>query len=143
MMKLIKLILTLALTVSAFATHAEQKVVKNDWDIHYIAFPSTFLEPKVAKQYGLTRSKYQAVVNISVLDNTNKDKAQNAYVSGFAKNLVGQTMELDFKKVEEGDAIYYLAQLQYHDNEPVKFTILVQQGNRTETFKFDKKFYVD
>ena len=142
-MKFFLNLLAIALLASSFGTSAEQKVVKNDWDIHYIAFPSTFLEPKVAKQYGLTRSKYQAVINISVLDNTQQDKAQKASITGFANNLVGQTISLDFKKVVEGEAIYYLSQMQYHDNEPIKFTILVQQGNRTETFKFSKKFYVD
>ena len=122
---------------------AEQKMVKGNWDIHYIAFPSSFLEPKVAREYGLTRSKYQAVINISVLDNTNNDKAQRASLSGFAKNLAGQTIGLDFKKVEEGDAIYYLSQFKYHDNEPVKFTVLVQVGDRTETIQFNKRFYVE
>lgn len=132
-----------ALFFVSFASLAEQKFVKNDWDIHYIAFPSSFLEPEVAKQYGLTRSKYQAVINISVLDNTNKDKAQRAYVSGKAKNLLGQNTQLSFKQIEEGEAIYYLAQLQYYDNQPVEISIDIQQGNRTEKIKFKKTFYVE
>lgn len=122
---------------------AEQKIVKDNWDIHYIAFPSSFLEPKVAKEYGLIRSKYQAVINISVLDNSNNNKAQRASLSGFAKNLAGQTIGLDFKKVEEGESIYYLSQFKYHDNEPVKFTVVVQLGDRTETIQFNKRFYVE
>lgn len=134
---------TLMLMLASFNSLAEQKFVKDNWDVHYIAFNSTFLEPKVAQQYGLTRSKYQAVINISVLDNNNKDKAQRVFVSGTAKNLVGQNMKLSFKQVEEGSAIYYLAQLQYHDNQPLDFTIDIQQGNRKETIKFKKKFYVE
>lgn len=132
-----------ALLSVSFTSSAEQKYVKGNWDIHYIALPSTFLKPDVAKEYGLTRSKYQAVINISVLDNSNKDKAQRAYVSGFAKNLIGQNSKLSFKQVEEGQAIYYLAQLQYYDNEPVEITVDVQQGERKEQIKFKKKFYVE
>ena len=140
---MVKYISTFFLIFISFASLAEQKFVKSDWDIHYIAFPSSFLEPEVARQYGLTRSKYQAVINISVLDNTNKDKAQRAYISGKAKNLIGQNIQLDFKQVVEGDAIYYLSQLQYHDNQPVEFSIDIQQGNRTENIKFKKTFYVE
>lgn len=131
------------LSLLTFGVFAEQKFVKNDWDIHYIAFPATFIEPKVAKTYQLIRSKYKGIVNISVLDNTNKMKAQNAFVSGTAKNLLGQAQNLSFKKVEEGDAIYFLAQLDYNNEEIFNFTVNVQQGNRTETIKFSKKFYVD
>lgn len=136
-------ILFFALLTFANQSLAEQKFVKGNWDIHYIAFPSSFLEPKIAKEYGLIRSKYQAVINISVLDNTNKNKAQRAYLSGFAKTLAGQTISLDFKKVEEGDAIYYLSQFKYHDNQPVKFTVMAQVGDRIETIKFNKRFYVE
>lgn len=142
-MKKYWLILLIPLLAFSGQSLAEQKFVKGNWDIHYIAFPSSFLEPKIAKEYGLTRSKYQAVINISVLDNSNKDKAQRAYLSGFAKNLAGQTISLDFKKVEEGDAIYYLSQFKYHDNQPVKFTVMAQLGDRIETIKFNKRFYVE
>lgn len=142
-MKKIWLLLCLALLAFSNQSYAEQKFVKGNWDIHYIAFPSSFLDPKVAKEYGLVRSKYQAVINISVLDNAKNNKAQRASLSGFAKNLAGQTIGLDFKKVEEGDSIYYLSQFKYHDNEPVKFTVVVQVGDRTETIQFNKRFYVE
>lgn len=142
-MKKYWLLFGLALLAFSNLSLAEQKFVKGNWDIHYIAFPSSFLEPKVAKEYGLVRSKYQAVINISVLNNENNNKAQRAYLSGFAKNLAGQTIGLDFTKVEEGDSIYYLSQFKYHDNEPVKFTVVIQVGDRTETIQFNKRFYVE
>ncbi len=122
---------------------AEQKVVKGNWDIHYIAFPSTFLSPEVANNYNIQRSKYNAVINISVLDNENKDKAQNAFVRGVVRNPLGQNQNLQFVKVQEGDAIYFIAQFSHLDNETYRINIDVQQGNRTETFKFSKKMFVD
>lgn len=135
--------LIVAMSIFSFSASAEQKIVKGNWDIRYIAFPSGFLEPEVANQYGLQRSKYMAVINISVLDNQNNDKAQNVHVFGHAKNLLGQTKELTFTKVTEGDAIYYLAQLKYRNEEMAKFTITAQLGDRQETIQFEKKLYVD
>jgi len=130
-------------TLLSFNSHAEQKITKGNWDIHYIAFPSSFIEPEIAKQYQLQRSKYLSIINISVLDNENDDKAQNAYVSGVAETLLGQRTKLEFVKVTEGEATYYLAQIKYVDREVYNFEINVQQGDRTETIKFQQMFYVD
>jgi hypothetical protein len=64
-------------------------------------------------------------------------------VSGVAKNLLGQRFKLDFVKVTEGEATYYLAQVKYDNEEIYNFEVDVQQGDRTETIKFTQKFYVD
>ncbi|NVK26325.1 MAG: DUF4426 domain-containing protein [Gammaproteobacteria bacterium] len=143
MNKLVNYLVFAFFMCAALLVNAEQKFVKGDWDIHYIAFPATFVEPDVAKNYQLIRSKYKGIVNISVLDNQQNMKAQNAYVSGTAKNLLGQRQELTFKKVEEGNAIYFLAQFDYNDQEAFNFSVDVQRGDRTETIKFSKTFYVD
>lgn len=142
-MKLLSSFILLLSALLSFNSHAEQKITKGNWDIHYIAFPSSFIQPEIAKQYQLQRSKYLAVINISVLDNKDNDKAQNAYVSGMAKNLLGQRTKLEFVKVTEGEATYYLAQLKYDNEEIYNFEIDVQQGNKTESIKFSQKFYVD
>ncbi|MDC2891405.1 DUF4426 domain-containing protein [Psychrosphaera sp. 1_MG-2023] len=131
------------MVLTSWTVSAEQKVVKGDWDIHYIAFPSSFLNPTVAKTYELQRSRYMGVVNISVLDNQNNDAAKNVYVTGTARNLLGQTKSLSFSKVKEGDAIYYLAQLKFSNEEIYKFDIDIKLGDRSEKLKFDQKFYVD
>lgn len=145
-MKRIHKILTasfIALLMFSGSLHAEQKIVKGDWDIHYIAFPSAFLNPDVAKSYDLQRSRYLAVVNISVLDNTKQDQAKNVFIKGSARNLLGQTKSLTFQKVKEGDAIYYLAQLKFSNEEVYHFNLDIQLGDRVETLKFSQKFYVD
>lgn len=142
-MNLIKNIVLVALMcTSSFLAQAEQKFTKGSWDIHYIAFPSTFVKPETASQYNLQRSRYMAVVNISVLDKDSQE-AQFVNISGQAKNLLGQTKPLTFTRVTEGPAVYYLAQLQYRNEEIFNFEIDIQQGNRTETIKFNKKFYAD
>ena len=110
-------VITLLLSGTVFANdQGGQFKQLGDWEVHYIAFPSTFLQPNIAKHYGLERSKYSGVINISVLDSRHKDKpAQQVEIVGQARNLLGNTVSLDFKEVVEGDAVYYIA--------PIKFTM--------------------
>lgn len=115
-----------------------------DWEVHYIAFPSTFLQPNIAKHYGLERSKYSGVINISVLDSRHKDKpAQQVEIVGQARNLLGNTVTLDFKEVVEGEAVYYIAPIKFTHEEIYRFNIDLKQGRQQHTLKFQQKFYVD
>ena len=63
--------LLLCLSCSALV-QAEQKKVFNgpdgsEYEIHYIGFTSTFLDPDIAKQYDIVRSRALGVINISVI----------------------------------------------------------------------------
>ena len=133
---------TFALTTLCNTAIAEQKQTLGNWDVHYMVVNTPFLTPEVAASYGIVRSKFNALVNISVLDK-NTDKAQRANVTGVAKNLIGNSRALNFKKVEEGDAIYYLAVLPFRDQETFRFEIDVQKGQDKQTLKFQQKMYVD
>lgn len=86
---------------------AERKQTFGDLDVHYSAFNSGFLQPDVAAAVGLVRSKTQGVVNVAVLK---AGKASTAQVSGQVKDLLGKITPLAFKQINEGGAIYYLAQ---------------------------------
>lgn len=119
---------------------AEQKRVLGTWEVHYIAFNTTFLSPEIATANGISRSQNNILVNISVLDKTTK-AAQNVVINGTARNLLGNTKILDFKKVEEGEAIYYLAQLPFSDEEHYRFNIELVQGKIEQTLKFEQKLY--
>lgn len=113
------------------------------WQVHYIAFPSTFIQPKIAKTYNLERSNYKGIVNISILKNNADKTAQSAVLSGTAKNLLGNSQQLEFKEVKEGDSIYYLAQVKFNNEEIYRFDISIQQGNTVQKLQFQQKFYVD
>lgn len=126
----------------SFQAQAEQKQVLGNWDVHYIALNSTFLTPEVAKQYGIVRSKFNGLINISVLDR--KDQAaQSVILTGEAKNLLGVIKKLTFKEVQEGQAIYYLAVLPFSDREQYRITININDGNEQKALKFQHKFYAD
>lgn len=113
------------------------------WQVHYIAFPSTFIQPNIAKAYGLERSNYKGVINISVLANKKGTPAQKAKLTGEAKNLLGTKQVLEFKEVVDGDAIYYLAQVDFRNEEIYRFKININQGNNFQVLNFQQKFYVD
>jgi len=128
--------------ISSQLANAEQMRQLGEWDVHYMVVNTPFLTPEVAASYGIVRSKFNALVNISVLD-TNTQEAQRVSVTGSATNLLGNTRSLTFKKVEEGDAIYYLAVLPFRDQETFRFNIDLQRGNTQQTLKFQQKMYVD
>ena len=134
--------LLVVFTLFSLASQAEQKEQLGEWDVHYIVVNSTFFSPEIARQYGVVRSKYNALVNISVLD-TDSLKAQTVSIQGTATNLIGTEKALTFKKVQEGDAIYYLAVFNFRNDETYRFNIEIRRGDIAETLKFQQKMYVD
>jgi hypothetical protein len=135
--------LSLALgLVFSYQVNAEQKQELGSWDVHYIALNTTFLTPEVAKQYGIVRSKFNALINISVLDRLDKS-AQSVILTGEAKNLIGVIKKLKFKQVTEGKSIYYLAVLPFSDQEQYRISVNVNDGVEQKNLKFQHKFYAD
>nr|WP_229333486.1 DUF4426 domain-containing protein [Glaciecola sp. MH2013] len=134
--------LILVMCFSSTKLSAEQKKTLGDWDVHYIVLNTTFLSPEIAKANNIVRSKYNALVNISVLDKDSKI-AQNVSVSGDARNLLGNSKQLNFKKVSDGDAIYYLAVMNHDHRETYRFNIELRLGNEVQTLKFQEELYVN
>ncbi|WP_299490404.1 DUF4426 domain-containing protein [uncultured Shewanella sp.] len=140
----IKTLLLTSLLFSSLA-FAEQKQTIGNYDIHYVAFDSTFLTPQIAKAYDLKRSRYTGIVNISVLNNSSADlEAVPVELSGTASNLLDTRKNLKFKEIKEGKAIYYIAEIPYRDDQEITFDINVKYKSKLNTkLKFKHKFYVD
>lgn len=141
-MKIYLLVASLVLAFFVSPLQAEQKKVLGPWDVHYIAFDSTMLDAKVAQSYQLQRSRYEAVLNISVL-NSKDQKAQQVRISGTATDLTQKQIELTFREVKEGDAIYYLAQVPVHDQKHLKFKLDIWQGTENQKLEFSQMFYTE
>jgi len=140
-----KLVLIMLLALSVITTSsAENMKEMGDINVHYIALGSTFLTPEIAKAYGIERSRYKGLINISVLDNTQDGKpSKTVIINGKARNDVGQIKSLDFTEVKEGDAVYYLAQVNYTNEETIYFDINITDKGKQHNLKFSQKFYVD
>ena len=138
MRRIALLFIALCLSLPALA---ERKQSFGELDVHYIAFNSSFLQPDIAAATGLTRSKSQGVVNVSVLK---AGKPLSASVEGTVKNLLGQSYPLKFKQVDEGTAIYYLAQFPFDSREVLRFTINVKASEGVaHSFDFSQEFFPD
>ncbi len=135
------LMMLASLSSSAYADNMKKLGSMN---VHYIAIGATFLTPEIAKAYGIKRSRYNGLINISVMDNTQKgNPAKSVSITGSAKNLLGQNKNIEFVEVKEGDAIYYLAQVSYQNEETIIFDLTISDGKESHPLKFSQKFYVD
>lgn len=144
LLKQLNVVLALFALIFSGISSAENMKTLGSMNVHYMAIGSTFLTPAIAKAYGIERSKYNALINISVLDNTQTTMpAKSVSVTGTAENITGQFKRLAFEEVREGDAIYYLAQINYRDKETIKFEISINDGTESHLLKFSQMFYVE
>ena len=125
---------------------AEQFVTHGNYEIHYNAFNSTFIQPDVAKNIGIQRSKRRALINVSVLKVEGDKKVPvQAIVTGTATNLAEQIQALSFKKVDEGNAIYYLGHFGFTNSQVFRLALNVQPDPNQPAVKveFEQRFYED
>ena len=86
------------------------------------------------------------VVNVTVQKKDgDASKPVKANVEGFASNLSGQTKNLEFKEIHDGEAIYYLAQAQVSNRETLKFDIKATPAGESLTAQvnFSQQFFTD
>ncbi|WP_250656405.1 DUF4426 domain-containing protein [Alkalimarinus coralli] len=126
---------------------AEQKESFGDYEVHYSAFASTFLTPDVAKQYDIVRSRAVGVVNISVLKKAKSGvfEPTAAQVEGMMINDIQQQQHLGFRRIKEGKAIYYIAEIQYLQGEVLTFNVsAIPEGQKKPLkLRFSQTFYND
>ncbi|HAI96638.1 MAG: hypothetical protein CL866_03080 [Cycloclasticus sp.] len=119
-----------------------------DYIVYYNAFTANTLPPTMATAYGILRSKYKGVLNLSVQKKQNPGQLPqpvNASVSINAKNLAGQLKTLEPRRVTEGKAIYYLSEFALSNKEMVTFNISIKPDGVVKpfTFSFKRQFYID
>jgi len=122
------------------SSHAENVTKFGDYVVHHTALPTDVLLPKVAKAYGIKRSKNRGMLNIVV---QHKGKGTTAKVTGTGTNLNSQLKHLEFREIKDGDVIYYISSFRVTNKEVINFKINVQPSDsgNTHTVKFKKEFY--
>jgi len=135
------------LCLVSISASAEQKLVFGEYEVHYMGLSSDFLTPEVAKIYDIPRSRSLGFLNISVLQKTKGGQvpaALDAELTGTIRNLIGQSRELEFRRVREGQAIYYISTFRFDDGDMYNFDLDVVPSNaRQKNFdvKFSQRFY--
>ena len=131
-----------------FGTNATEIVREQGFEVQVQPFPSTFLMQDVASTYGFERSRRQVLINLVVLKIQPDGQARGAVaaaVTGFSKNLLGQTQTLTFREIDEGDdAIYYLAPVRVSSEEEIQIVLEVTPVNSGAIdVNFKHRVYVD
>lgn len=118
------------------------------YELHYNALRTDLLTPDVAKGFGIQRSKNQVLLNVSLLhkeaDHAPR-KPVDAEVSVDAYNLNGQLKNLEMRRVTEGEAIYYIGEVNITGNEILVFDIKAKPASEAAPFevKFKREFFAD
>lgn len=131
-------------TLASAGTKTEQDF--GDYIVYFNVLNSSFLLPEVASQYNIVRSRSSAIINIAVQKKTSHgDNPVNATLTGHFSNIIGQMRSLDFVRVQEGKAIYYLSDFRVADSEPLVFNIDIHPDDTSKSFnlKFTRKVFVD
>lgn len=123
---------------------AEQSVSSGDIVVHYSAMTTADLTPDVASALNVSRSRKRALV---VIHAQHVDGAQRqsraATVRGTSKNLVGQSRELEFRSVRDGDAEYAIATRPVANLETLVFELVVDVEGHPSSLpiRFRQQFY--
>lgn len=115
--------------------------------VHFSAQSTDKLPPAIARQYSIVRSKNRAMLNVSVLRESDNMPVL-ADVTVKTVNLAGQLKNVTMRKIEEpGDivAIYYIGDTSVANRETLTFNISIKPDGE-DTFSevtFKRQFYSD
>jgi hypothetical protein len=117
-----------------------------DYVIHVNAMASTGLAPFIAEHYGIVRSEDQGVVNLVILQKTDRagvNKPVRGTVEVSAANLTGQLKSVEVVEVVEDESIYYLTQISIDDRETINFDFDIRPEGSTRILavRFTHQFY--
>ena len=141
LLQLAAITLMLALQSTAFA---ENSGSVGNYIVHYNALSTESLPPAVARAYGITRSKNRGLLNISVLKKGGGYQGVEAVIDVSATNLTGQLRNINLRKIEEQNAVYYVSEFSVADRETLDFSIKVTTAdNQTGNFNLRQQFFTN
>lgn len=135
----------IALLFVAMGVRAEQSETFDQYELHYSVVNTTFIQPEVAANYGIVRGEKRAILNLAVLDTkTEKNTAVTMLLKGRTWDLI-QNQFLEFKEVREGDAIYYIADFKFINEEWRFFEVdfRPEGASKSYTFKLKHQLYIN
>lgn len=112
--------------------------------VHFSAQLTEQLPPEIAQTYNIVRSKNRAMLNVSVISEQTGTSVP-ATVSVKTVNLTGQLKNINMRKIQEQEAIYYIGETQISNRETLVFDIRVLPDGESDTaeLRFKRDFYTD
>ncbi len=139
------LTLAFGLLILAQAHAGEQDF--GEYKVHWSVFPSTFLDPEVARANNLQRSRSIGIINISIMTEGEHGEIRpvGGQVEGQVANDIQQVNFLAFRRIQEGDAVYFIAQYQYRTADLMTFNIKARPTghNRDLPVRFSHTLFND
>ncbi|PTB93643.1 DUF4426 domain-containing protein [Marinobacter sp. B9-2] len=119
----------------------------DDYTVLWSVLPSTFLAPEVAQANDLQRSKGIGIVNIAIMKE-NEDGSMSpvsGQVEGKVTNDVQQVRFLAFRRIQEGESVYFIAEYQYSSGELMTFNATARPTGHQEdlTVRFAHTLFSD
>ena len=118
-----------------------------NYTVHFSAMSTDLLEPEIARTYNIVRSKNRAMLNISIIrkvaDTTGQSVTADIQIA--ANNLTGQVKNMVLRKIQEGDAIYYIGDVQVANAETLVFDLYIKPEDSATSYpvRFSRQFYSD
>ncbi len=137
----------ISLLLLASNVWAENSTSIPGYTIHHNAIPSATLDPEVARQYHIKRSKYRGFLNVSVIKEIPETtgKAVDAIVMAKATNIRGQLVSIPMRRITEGEAIYFIGEFRIADQDTLNFELQVKPRGETRFHKaqLSQQFFID
>ena len=115
-----------------------------DHVVHFSAQSTDQLPPEVARAYNIVRSKNRAMLNVSVLRETD-NTAVAAAVTVKTVNLTGQLKNITMRQINEQNAIYYIGEAPVANRETLIFdiSVLPEGVDTASDVRFKRQFFTD
>ena len=140
MTRLARTVAVAVLGLGALVAGAEQFKQFGTWRVHYIAFNASVLSSTIAERYGIVRGRNKGLVNITAVGAS--DRGERTGVTGRYRNLLGQSYDLDFREIDDGESVYYLAAFDFDNAETLRFEVQIALPDHgTETLRFQQPLY--
>lgn len=116
-----------------------------DYVVHFNAISTDQLPAEVARTYDIERSQNRAMLNIAILRKAEGTLGESVpgRVEARASNLTGQLKTVKLRRIDEGEAIYYIAEMPVSNGETLIFDVEVSPEDETTrfSFRFQQTFY--
>lgn len=137
--------ITLCLLLTSALCWGQQSERFGPYELHYSVVNTTFLEPAVAANYGITRGRKRAILNLAVREHLDDGTtvARTMLLKGRTWDLI-QNQDLTFTEVREGPAIYYIAEFKFI-NEEWRFFAMdfrPEGADQSYNYKFKHQLYI-
>lgn len=137
-MKTLTSIFLLCLISISFPARAEMQKF-GDVEINYNVVTTDTLAPKVARAYGILRSKNRLLLTVVITrpDEGGLPRPVSADVTAQSVNMIQQQRPIKMRSINEGEAIYYIGDFDFTSPDFMRFTLNIAESGAGGPYKIE------